>query len=73
MWEWSGLLVCIHVCVHRVYTKTSLGGVSLCLNRVQCVPKKVPLKILDTQFRTIATMSRSGEHINLFNVAIVLN
>ena len=36
-------------------------------------PKKVPLKILDTQFRTIASMSRSGEHINLFNVAIVRN
>ena len=36
-------------------------------------PKKVPLKILDTQFRTIASMSRSGKHINMFNVAIVQN
>ena len=47
----------------------------LCLIDLSCTscPKKVPLKILDTQFRTIASMSRSGEHINLFNVAIVRN
>ena len=51
MWEWSGLLVCkdtvrIHVCVHRVYTKTSFGRSQSVFAQNTVCPEKSAFKNL---------------------------
>ena len=45
MWEWSGLLVCNHVCV-RVYTKTSFGRSQYVFEQSRVCPKKGSFKNL---------------------------